>query len=141
MLTRKAYLTVLLLLTPLMALIALTAYSTASPEKTPLTTSLPDSFPPLIDQEYLELQASLKEEEAKRALLLLEQSILLRKLYQAEEELFLAMTLYCEARGEGVIGQELVAGVVLQRKKSKAWPDNIIDVVLQPRINHFRSKE
>jgi len=45
----------------------------------------------------------------------------------------LAMNIYHEARGEVVEGQIAVAHVTLNRVEDTRWPDNICDVVYQPK--------
>ena len=47
--------------------------------------------------------------------------------------LCLALNIYHEARGEPLIGQEMVASVTLNRVASPLYPDNVCDVVYQPR--------
>jgi hypothetical protein len=48
-----------------------------------------------------------------------------------EEAHCLALGLYHEARGEGELGQIAVAQVILNRVKSRKYPDNICDVVFE----------
>jgi spore germination cell wall hydrolase CwlJ-like protein len=45
----------------------------------------------------------------------------------------LARTCWGEARGEGLIGMEAVANVVLNRVAARRWPNTIAGVCLQPR--------
>jgi len=51
---------------------------------------------------------------------------------QAELEI-LAKTVYGEARGESYTGQVAIAAVVMNRVKSPLFPNNVKDVVFQPR--------
>lgn len=44
----------------------------------------------------------------------------------------LARTLWGEARGEGLVGMEAVACVILNRKRDQRWPDTIASVCQQP---------
>ncbi|MCA0944521.1 cell wall hydrolase [Salipiger pacificus] len=44
----------------------------------------------------------------------------------------LALTMYHEARGEGVDGMLAVADVVLNRKADPRWPSTVCDVVFDP---------
>jgi N-acetylmuramoyl-L-alanine amidase len=45
----------------------------------------------------------------------------------------LALNIYHESRGETTMGQIAVAHVTLNRVADKRWPDNICDVVYQPK--------
>ena len=45
----------------------------------------------------------------------------------------LALVIYVEARGEPVDGQYLVADVVINRVNAGRWPDNVCDVVFDPK--------
>ncbi|WP_134702700.1 spore cortex-lytic enzyme [Ammoniphilus sp. YIM 78166] len=56
----------------------------------------------------------------------------LHSVNQAELEI-LAKTVYSEARGESYTGQVAVAAVVMNRVKSSQFPNNVKDVVFQPR--------
>jgi hypothetical protein len=49
----------------------------------------------------------------------------------ARDEQCLAEALYFEARGEGVDGQKAVAGVILQRVRSRDYPNTVCGVVYQ----------
>lgn len=51
--------------------------------------------------------------------------------YEQAEHL-LALNAYHEARGEGFIGMLAVSSVVLHRKDSKGYPDDICKVITQP---------
>lgn len=56
-----------------------------------------------------------------------------------EQAYCLAHAIYHEARGETLIGQAAVAHVVLNRVKSKKYPDEICKVVYQPRqFSHIK---
>lgn len=44
----------------------------------------------------------------------------------------LAMAVYHESRGQPVIGQIAVAHVIINRARSKVYPDNVCSVVTQP---------
>jgi spore germination cell wall hydrolase CwlJ-like protein len=48
------------------------------------------------------------------------------------EAMTLADVMYCEARGEGRVGMMAVANVVLNRVKSKRFPNTITEVIHQP---------
>lgn len=54
-----------------------------------------------------------------------------KKLELEHQEECMARNIYFEARGEPVEGQEAVADVVLNRVKSKYYPDTICEVVYQ----------
>ena len=47
------------------------------------------------------------------------------------EPFCLAIAIYWEARGEPIVGQFAVGQVILNRVKSKEWPNNICEVVTQ----------
>lgn len=44
----------------------------------------------------------------------------------------LAMNIYFEARGESLLGQELVAETTINRMHDRRWPNTICDVVHEP---------
>lgn len=48
------------------------------------------------------------------------------------EEKCLATVIHNEARGENIVGKQAVASVVLNRVKSKRYPNTICEVVHQP---------
>lgn len=51
---------------------------------------------------------------------------------QPEDELrLLALTMYHEARGDGIDAKQLVGEVVLSRVESENFPDNVCDVITQ----------
>lgn len=50
----------------------------------------------------------------------------------AEAILALTLNLFFEARGEGYHGMQAVADVTVTRVKDDRYPDNVVDVVLQP---------
>ncbi|NLZ27367.1 MAG: hypothetical protein GX887_00200 [Firmicutes bacterium] len=50
-----------------------------------------------------------------------------------EERTLLARTVYSEARGENFDGQVAIAAVVLNRLKSKDFPDDIVGIIFQPK--------
>jgi N-acetylmuramoyl-L-alanine amidase len=50
-----------------------------------------------------------------------------------EKDLVLAITLWGEARGEGIEGKIAVAFVILNRSIDKRWPDTIQEVCIQPK--------
>ena len=52
-----------------------------------------------------------------------------------EQEYFLALTIYHEARGEDLDSQQLVGEVVLNRIESVSYPDTVCEVVLQKNKN------
>jgi spore germination cell wall hydrolase CwlJ-like protein len=45
----------------------------------------------------------------------------------------LALVIYVEARGEPLDGQYMVADVVMNRVAEGRWPDNVCDVVFDPK--------
>lgn len=45
----------------------------------------------------------------------------------------LALVIYVEARGEPVDGQYMVADVVINRVEQERWPDNVCEVVFDPK--------
>jgi spore germination cell wall hydrolase CwlJ-like protein len=49
------------------------------------------------------------------------------------DEQCLAAAIYHEAKGESVMGQGMVAAVILNRVDQSKWPDTICDVVKQPK--------
>lgn len=51
---------------------------------------------------------------------------------QQAEIACLALNIYHEARGEGIKGMRAVASVVMNRVRSKLFPDTVCDVVSQP---------
>lgn len=51
----------------------------------------------------------------------------------AEAVLCLAMNIYHEARDQDLMGQMAVAEVTMNRVKDSRWPDNVCDVVWQPK--------
>ncbi|MGL4483070.1 MAG: cell wall hydrolase [Lactococcus garvieae] len=58
------------------------------------------------------------------------------------ETMLLALTLnlYMESEGEGFRGMELVADVTVNRVMSSNYPDNILDVVLEPKQFSWTSR-
>ena len=54
-----------------------------------------------------------------------------RYILNQEERVLLARTVYSEARGESFDGQVAVAAVVLNRLKSKDFPDDILGIIFQ----------
>lgn len=52
---------------------------------------------------------------------------------QAKASNCLALNIYHEARGEPIMGQIAVAHVTLNRVEDTRWPDNVCDVVYQPK--------
>jgi spore germination cell wall hydrolase CwlJ-like protein len=65
------------------------------------------------------------------ALLVSSFSIQAAPTYDANDTLYLADTLYCEARGEGKIGMMAVADVIVNRVESNRWPNTVYEVTRQ----------
>jgi len=51
--------------------------------------------------------------------------------------LCLATAIYCEARGENLMGQRAVAQVVINRVEDPRWPDTVCSVVWEPKQFSF----
>ena len=53
------------------------------------------------------------------------------KKYTASELRYMTSIIYCEARGEGYVGQKAVGIVVMNRVRNKQFPDTIKEVIYQ----------